>query len=279
MSSVLITGDRGYIGSKLKAYLKKKQLKVFTLKKKIDKNLLNIKKLPLANIVVHLAAKTNVPDSWEYKNDYIIENVSSTKYMLDYCVKNKSKMIFISSYLYGNTKKIPTNEKSTLKTLNPYSLSKKICEDMCYFYEKNYHLDLIIIRPFNIYGPGQNNLWFISNIINQIKNKKEITLMSQSQKRDYVYIDDFSDLIYTLIKKNIKKGTFNLGSGKSYTLKSVVSIIQKISKSKKNIINKNIYRKNDIKETKADIRKLYLKLGWKPKWTLIKGITKIIKNK
>ena len=105
MSSVLITGDRGYIGSKLKIYLEKKQFKVFTLKKKIDKNLLNIKKLPVANIVVHLAAKTNVPDSWEHKNDYIIENVSSTKYMLDYCVKNKSKMIFISSYLYGNTKK------------------------------------------------------------------------------------------------------------------------------------------------------------------------------
>ena len=278
MSKVLITGDKGYIGIKLKTYLKKKKIKTLTFEKKINKDLIKTKNLPLADIVVHLAAKTNVPESWDYKNDYIIHNVNSTKYILDYCVKNKSRLIFISSYLYGNTTKIPTNEKTKLKTLNPYSLSKKICEDMCYFYEKNYGLELIVIRPFNVYGPDQNNSWLIPNIINQIRNKNEVTLMSVNQKRDYIYVDDFADLIYTLIMKNLKKGTFNLGSGKSYSIKSVIDTIQKISKTKKAIINKNIYRKNNIKETKADISKLYLTLGWKPKWSLKKGLTEILKK-
>ena len=100
MSKVLITGDKGYIGTKLKSFLKKKEVTVFTLKKRIDKDFIKNKNLPIADIVVHLAAKTNVPESWDYKNDYIIHNVNSTKYILDYCVKNKSRLIFISSYLF-----------------------------------------------------------------------------------------------------------------------------------------------------------------------------------
>jgi len=278
MSKVLITGDKGYIGTKLKSFLKKKEVTVFTLKKRIDKDFIKNKNLPIADIVVHLAAKTNVPKSWNYEDDYIVHNINSTKYILDYCVKNKCKMIFISSYLYGNTKKIPTSEKSALKTLNPYALSKKMCEDMCYFYEKYYGINLIIIRPFNIYGPDQNTSWLISNIINQVKNKKKIILMSLHQKRDYIYIDDFSDLIYTLIEKNLSKGTFNLGSGRSYSIKNVVDIVQKINKSKKIIVNQNIIRKNDIMETKADISKLYDVLQWKPKWSLKNGIALILKK-
>ena len=153
-----------------------------------------------------------------------------------------------------------------------------MCEDMCNFYRINYGLELIIIRPFNIYGPGQNNSWLIPNIINQAKNSNQIILNSVHQKRDYLYIDDFSDLIYTIIKKDIKKGTFNLGSGKSHSIKNVVDTVQRINKSKKPIKNQNILRKNDIKETKADIGKLYKILRWKPKWTLKQGISKILQK-
>ena len=87
-----------------------------------------------------------------------------------------------------------------------------------------------------------------------------------------------SDLIYTIIKKDIKKGTFNLGSGKSHSIKNVVDTVQRINKSKKPIKNQNILRKNDIKETKADIGKLYKILRWKPKWTLKQGISKILQK-
>lgn len=278
MTKVLITGDKGYIGSKLKVYLKKKKIKILLLKKKIDINVIKINKSLKPNIVVHLAAKTNVLKSWDQKNNFILENISSTKYILDYCVKNKSKLIFISSYLYGNTKKIPTDERGTLKTLNPYALSKKMCEDMCNFYNKNYGLDVIIIRPFNIYGPGQNDKWLIPNIINQAKNSNQIVLNSVKQKRDYVYIDDFSDLIYTLIVKNIIKGTYNLGTGKSYSIKKVINIIQKLNNTKKPIISRNIYRKNDVVETKADVSKLIRDLGWKPKWTLTRGLEEVLKK-
>ena len=279
MSKILITGDNGYVGSMLKPFLKERGMKIFTFKKKINKSLVKDKSIPRVDTVVHLAAKTNIPDSWDYKNDFINQNINSTKYILDYCIKYNSILIFISSYLYGNTKIIPTSENVSLKSLNPYSLSKKICEDICKFYQKNYGLELIIIRPFNIYGPNQDRSRLIANIIYQVKNNKnEITLNSLSQKRDYVYIEDFCDLIYTLILNNVKKGIFNLGSGKSYSINSVVKIIQKITKDKKTIKTRNVNRRNDVIETKADVRKLFLLLGWKPKWSLEKGIAKVLKK-
>ena len=77
---------------------------------------------------------------------------------------------------------------------------------------------------------------------------------------------------------NVKKGIFNLGSGKSYSINSVVKIIQKITKDKKTIKTRNVNRRNDVIETKADVRKLFLLLGWKPKWSLEKGIAKVLKK-
>ena len=283
MSKVLITGDKGYIGTKLKSFLKKKEVTVFTLKKRIDKDFIKNKNLPIADIVVHLAAKTNVPKSWNYEDDYIVHNINSTKYILDYCVKNKCKMIFISSYLYGNTKKIPTSEKSVLKTLNPYALSKKMCEDMCYFYEKYYGINLIIIRPFNIYGPGmgQYDYRIFPNFISNILNNKKIKIYgSGNQTRTYCYITDALEGFIRVICSGKSGEAYNIGNNTpEVSVKEIFKIFQNIHKSKINasIINHpKSYPKDEPQRRCPDINKAKKDLNYKPKIKLKDGLKKYL---
>ena len=190
MSNIVISGSNGFIGKHLVSKLSEnKKYKLI----KMDRSLGNIskkktwKKLPKAKILIHLAAKTFVPSSWNNPKEFFETNVLGTVMALEYCRINKSKLIFLSSYLYGNADKFPTNEKAKIKINNPLALTKMTAEEICKFYSKHYGLKIIILRPSNIYGPNQKDFWLIPEILNKFK-KKTIIVNNFNIKRDLIYV-------------------------------------------------------------------------------------------
>ena len=273
MSKILITGSNGFIGKYLISKLTETLHDVITLNKTngdiADANTWN--SLPSVDIVIHLASKTFVPDSWANPSEFINTNLNGTICCLEYCRKHNSKLIYFSSYLYGNSKDIPINEQSKLLITNPYALSKKMAEDSCIFYHNNFAIDIIILRPFNVYGPGQSNLFLIPLIINQIYSKNVINVMDLSPKRDFVFIDD----VYTAILKALNLhgfNIFNIGSGKSYSVMEIINITQKLANTSLNIVSGFSERNNEISDTIADISNARKILKWIPKWTIEDGI-------
>ena len=113
MKNILVTGANGFIGSHLSSKLSKESK--YNIKK-IDRSFGDItntttwSNFPKCEIVIHLAGRTFVPDSWVNSKSFINTNVIGTAMALDYCKKNNSKLIFLSSYLYGKPKKIPIDE-------------------------------------------------------------------------------------------------------------------------------------------------------------------------
>ena len=130
--------------------------------------------IPKVDIVIHAAALTSVPESWLNTYNFFKTNFLGTICALEYCKKHKSRLIFLSSYLYGNQTKFPTKEDANLKCSNPYALSKKNSEEACEFYSENFELSVTIIRPFNIYGPRQKDVFLIPQLLKQITNGEEI---------------------------------------------------------------------------------------------------------
>ena len=274
--NLLLLGSKSFIGMNFYKLYKEK-IKIYNSPRK--KNLINKKnwyKMPKADTVLCLASKTFVPDSWINSDEFIKNNTQITLNALEYCRKNKSKLIFLSSYMYGDAKNIPTNEKNKINISNPYILSKKICEDLCRFYSKFFNVKVLIIRPFNIYGPNQTEKFLLPRIISQIKSGKVI-VNDTRPKRDFLYIDDFCDFIYKSLKFTRNISILNLGSGKSYSVKDTVQILKKLLKSDLKIINKNIKRKNEILNTVASIDKAKKQFNWKPKTTFEIGLKKILK--
>ena len=280
MISVVVSGSDGFIGKHLISRLSKEKIKII----KMNKVFGNIsktstwKKLPKANILIHLAAKTFVPDSWKKPKIFFNSNVTGTKMALEYCKKHNAKIIFMSSYMYGNTKKLTTDEKNKIITNNPLAATKKTAEELCKVYAKRYGVRTIILRPSNVFGPNQKSCWLIPEIIKKIK-EKEITVNNVSIKRDMVFVDDLVRAIIKCIYLNNKFEIINIGSGKSYSIGSILRILQNISNKKIFIKNKNLTRKNEIMKTQLNIEKARKILKWKPIWSLKKGLEITIKEK
>ena len=275
-NSILITGATGFIGKHLAKKIPNYNIAVDQNGKNIDlrirKEVLKIKR---SDIVIHLAGK--IPSEKNYsKNIFFEHNFLGTLNILEYCIKKKvKKIIFVSSYVYGNPKKNPISEKHQIKPHNTYTKSKVLSEELCKIYAEKYKIEIIILRPFNIFGNLQKDNFFISNIIKSIKNNSHITIINKNNKRDYLFIDDLIEGIIKLIDYKCKFEIFNIGSGKSYSFENIVQLFEK--ESKKKIKRKyKISKKNSIPKIQADISKIKKEIKWSPKYTLVEGIEKII---
>ena len=281
MTNILITGSTGFIGKHLVDYLSlNKNYNLICISSK-DGNICNIEtwnKLPKVEVIVHLAASTYIPDSWDNPNLFINNNFNGTVNALNYAKKYNAKFIYMSSYLYGNPQILPINESANLEANNPYSFSKLQAENACEFYSKYFNLDITILRPFNIYGPGQSKNFLIPTIVNQINISNEITIQDGMPKRDYLYIDDLIYAISIVIQQKFNYEIFNLGFGKSYSINELVNILKTIKNKEITISDKKIRRVNEIMNTIADISKAKNLLNWEPKISMSEGLAKVINN-
>ena len=280
MFNVIVSGSDGFVAKHLISKLsKRKQVKIIKMGRDFGdiSNKNTWQKLPTADILIHLAGQTFVPKSWRKPGEFFKSNVLGTTMALEYCRRHSAKLVFVSSYLYGNADKFPTNEKAKVKINNPLAFTKMTAEEICKYYSQSYGLKIIILRPSNIYGPNQKDFWLIPQILNKLK-KKTIVVNNLRIKRDLIYV---ADLVGAIIKSIYLRKNFEIliiGSGKSYSVKSIIQAIEKIYCTKISVKNRNIVRKNEILKTELDIKKAKKILKWKPAWSLKEGLKYTIKK-
>jgi nucleoside-diphosphate-sugar epimerase len=276
---ILISGSKGFVGRALISSLPSDLYDVSQIKSSQDLDLCDLRTvvdLPNADIIVHLASKSYVPDSFTNPEKFYRNNFLSTLNLLEKAKKNNSKFIFVSTYVYGRPSYLPIDENHPTSPLNPYTQSKLICEELCNSYARDFGIDVIIIRPFNIYGPGQNSSFLIPTILNQLK-LKEINLNDPRPKRDYVHVDDFVNAIRIIIDKGFNGyNIFNIGTGKSYSISDIMNIIIAENKHKIFVKYSEIERKGEVLETIANINKFSNHFGWSPKIEFKDGIKNML---
>ena len=281
MARVLVTGANGFIGKHLVHRLRSLDHEVIEVNRQTgDISSQEIwATFPPTDVVVHLAARAFVPDSWSDPIGFVHTNFHGTMCALDYCRIHKARMIFISAYLYGIPNALPIPESAALSPNNPYAFSKKIAEDACRFYSEYYGIDITVLRPFNIYGPGQSQKWLIPSIIEQVLKGKIIEVMDLTPKRDYVYIDDLNQAIIYSLDRLSGFNVFNIGSGQSYSVENVIELIQYAEGSNIRVRCIGERRPQEIMDTIADISRAREELGWSPRWSLLSGIKAIVEAK
>jgi UDP-glucose 4-epimerase len=299
---ILVTGSNGFVGNDLVDELKRQDADVLTLAdhdgRRIDirdqqrvmriiKNLsLKKKALPKKNytlytirdidIVYHLAAITSVPFSFENPRETYDVNVLGTLNILELCRScNADKIVFASSYVYGQPQYLPIDEKHPLQPTNPYARSKILGEELCRAYNTDFGVKCIILRPFNIYGVGQGKNFLIPSIIAQLRYGK-IELKDPTPKRDFIYISDVIDAYIKAGEFNGDFEVFNIGYGKSYSVKEIVDKIIHLYGKDVKVKYSGERRKNEIMDTVADIKKAKEKLDWKPGVEIDNGLSNLL---
>ena len=275
MTKILVTGHEGVIASNLIKKLTNCEIIIDSINgKRIDlQNNEEVMKIEPVDTVIHLGGKTEKGLEWK---EYFENNVIGTLNILKYCIKkNIKKIIFVSSYVYGNPKYSPIDEQHQISPHNLYTKSKFLAEELCKIYSEKYKLNVIILRPFNIFARSMNKNSLIFNLIESINTKKTVTITNRTSKRDFLYIDDFIELILKIKDYDFKCEIFNVGSGISYSFDEVIEIIEKNTSKKLNLEYKNddqLY----IQNITADNSKITKILDWKPELTFEEGLQKLL---
>ena len=282
MSRVLVSGATGFIGRALVERLRSKGIEVAAIDSSLgdiaeEKTLESFAHNDLVHMF-HLAARTFVPDSWQYPHSFLKTNVLGTSNALEFCRKHEIPMTYVSAYVYGHTATLPVAESSDVRPSNPYALTKWLGENLCEFYFDIFGLPITVVRPFNVFGPRQAGHFLIPMIIEQVLGMSpEILVKDLLPKRDYVYLDDLVNALVATM--GLPKGyrTFNVGSGVSLSVQQVIDVIQTVACTNKKIISTDDKRNNEIYDVVADISNAKEVLSWVPEYSFRDGIEKIMK--
>jgi nucleoside-diphosphate-sugar epimerase len=297
--NVLVTGATGFVGPYLVKELLRQEarIKVLTMDKmrnipgledKITRlsgnitepdSLQNIMKD--VDIVFHLAAISNVNYAISHPRETFETNATGTLNLLEEARKNEvEKFVYISSsHVYGIPQYLPMDEKHPVNPHEPYAASKAAAEMLVNIYALNYGLKTTIIRPFNMFGPGQSEDFIIPSIIGQALRKEVVELGNLTPTRDLLYITDAIEGMLTIAQKG--EGIYNIGSGIETSIKEVVeTIINIIDPVKKYVSIETRRRSNaiDIPRMCADVSRVN-KLGWSPVVDLKEGLMRTISHK
>jgi len=278
----LVTGASGFLGSVLVNLLQSHQYEVVPMSSRqgqIDspKYFEGIDSPDTIDIVFHLAGASFVPKSWETPLDFVRINALGTQNTLDFCKKHKASIVLVSSYMYGFPSYLPVDEKHPLRTPNPYALSKKMAEDLCVFYGDNYGVNFNIARPFNIYGPKQNDNFLIPHIMNQIKHDKQIKVKDLNPKRDYIFVADVAAGILAM-GKTMHNKAYNLCSGEAYAVDEIITLCQEVAGTSLPVISETEVRLNEISIVQGSVQLMLEDFNWLPQTSLAEGLALTFKS-
>jgi len=285
---ILATGGAGFIGRYLVDFLSshheitiydnfsnssKADIEFLITKgvKFVNEDILDYQKLQKScigfDLVIHLAAKSDVTDSVIHPEITNEVNVTGTENVIKCCVENKiKKIIFASSAAVYMDSKMPVNESSKTNPLSPYGKSKLVAEQIIKKISEEYGINAITLRMFNVYGKGQNTQYagVISKFIKNISKEEPIIINGDGkQTRDLVSIFDVVTAFDCAIKNIVgKKGAvYNIGTGTSTSINELAKMILKIADKKTEIKYKK-QNKNEIKDSVADIILAKKELGF-----------------
>lgn len=267
-----MTGVGGFLGGITYKYLSKKH-KVFSICRNCYDN--NWK-----NIESHFNPDTLINFGWGGANnskelnlplqiDNIKNNIDLFNLSLSSGVKN---FVFISSsWVYGNYTDI-LSENYKCNPINLYGFSKYTIENILRVCAEINNINLLIVRPFFIYGPGDNKNKFIPTIVNKCLKNEDIEINFPERQIDYLYIDDFLSGLEILLDKKAN-GIYNMCSGNGYKISEITEKLKIITNSKSKITYKE--DNSDIKYWVGNNSKLK-SFDWDSKTNIKDGLSKLI---
>jgi len=312
MNKILVTGCAGFIGSNLCEKLLQrnytvigidnfdeyysKRHKLFNMKNFINHQNFSFSELDIKydddlkkisdkgiDLVIHLAAKAGIRPSIANPTEYIQTNVLGTQNILEMMRRKKiRKMIFASSSsVYGNNKKIPFSETDNIDfPISPYAATKKACELLNHTYHHLFDFDILNLRFFTVYGPGQRPDLVIHKFVDRIVRSEKIEIYGDgTSSRDYVYIDDLIDGINSAVDLVMNNSNIyeivNLGNNYPVVLNDLLSALSELLSLKPKVFYSGS-QEGDMEHTFADISKAEKILNYHPKTKLHQGLENFI---
>jgi UDP-glucose 4-epimerase len=179
--------------------------------------------------VFHLAALVSVPYSYEAPLSFIQTNIEGTHNVLQASLSaGVGRLVHVStSEVYGTPLTVPISETHPLQAQSPYSASKIAADKLCEAWASSFDLPVVVVRPFNTYGPRQSARAVIPTIITQLlSNQGSIHVGSLLPKRDFTFVSDTAEGIRLAGIADLQPGSVvQLGTGSVHSVEEIIQSV------------------------------------------------------
>ncbi len=231
-----------------------------------------------ADVVLHLAALIGIPYSYVAPHHYVQTNIVGTINVLDAVRRTgATRMVHIStSETYGTAQFVPISELHPVHAQSPYAATKAGADQLVLSYARSFDTPVVVVRPFNTYGPRQSARAFIPTVITQALSSDEVKLGAVTPRRDLTYVADTVDgMVRAASAPDVEGMEINLGTGVSYSVGEVAErIVATVNPSAVIVHDAERERPADseVMELQSDITRARELLGYDPSTTLDEGL-------
>lgn len=235
------------------------------------------------DVVFHLAALIAIPFSYHSPDSYVDTNIKGTLNVLQAARRLGMERVLITSTseVYGTAKYVPIDEKHPFQGQSPYSATKIGADRLAESFYRSFDTPVVIVRPFNTYGPRQSARAVIPTIITQLLlGQTDLHLGSLTPTRDFNYVKDTAEGFIALAEADSAVGKeINIATGKEHSIGDVAKIL--ISE-----LNPNARIIADEQRLRPEASEVFRLMGdnslvttltqWRPRYELAAGLLNTI---
>ena len=236
--------------------------------------------------VFHLGAIISIPYSYRHPEETVAVNVTGTLNVLQAMRRHGTRrgVIVSTSEVYGTAQYVPIDERHPLQPQSPYAASKVAAEAISISFHRAYGTPVVIVRPFNTFGPRQSARAVIPAIISQALVRDTVALGALHPYRDYTYAADTARGLllaaYAPGSHAAVGGVVNLGAGQSITIgeltEHIIALIGRPVTLAANQPDRMRPAASEVLRLQSDNRLAAELLGWTPQVPLQEGLIRTI---
>lgn len=241
--------------------------------------------VPGHEIVFHLAALIAIPYSYVAAQSYVETNVLGTLNVLEAARQHGTERVIhtSTSEVYGTAITMPIDENHPLQGQSPYSASKIAADMMAGAFAKSFGVPVVILRPFNTFGPRQSERAIIAAIIRQALDPSCPAIMvgDATTVRDLTFVADTAAAFMAAgLAEGIEYGEpYNAGSQRAIMIRDLIDVIVDLTSRHKPVLQdeKRLRPTNsEVRALLADCTRFTKATGWSPQVTLHEGLERTV---
>lgn len=236
-----------------------------------------------ADAVFHLAALIGIPYSYAHPQEVIDTNILGTSNVL-LAAKELGTLervvVTSTSEVYGSALRVPMDEEHPLQAQSPYSATKIAGDALALSFHRSFGLPVVVVRPFNAYGPRQSARAVIPTVISQALAGGPLKLGTLDTSRDFTFVEDTAAAFATIGASDAAVGeVLNAGSGVEVTVREVVRRVGEIV-GRELAVEGDDRRmrpeKSEVSRLLSDSTKAAKLAGWRPRVSLDEGLRRTV---
>jgi UDP-glucose 4-epimerase len=229
--------------------------------------------------VLHLGAFTHVGKSWQHVDECVQANVQGTLNLLQALAGSEPRRFVYTgtSAIYGDIG-VPFREDDRVNPGSPYAVSKYAGERFCGMFHESYGWPIVMLRPFNAYGPGQTPDRIIPEIIVRALRRQELKMTEGRQTREFNFVEDMAEgFVLAATAPDVAGQILNVGGGEELSMRQVAqTILDLMGNPIEPQFGALPERPTEIRRMFCDSTKVRAALGWSPRHSLVQGLEKTI---